>query len=407
MSEPAKNQADAPLYGILAEYDTPTELTQAAKKVRDAGYSRWDTYTPFPIHGIEKSMGIRFTVLPWFVAVAALVGFSTAVMLQWWTNAHDYPWLVSGKPFFSWPANVPIMFELTVLFSAFAALGGMLMLNNLPLLSHPLDLKERFRRATDDKFFLVIEARDPKFDAAVTRKLIDGTHPKFVEDVAEDRTTSAAIPKALVYVGLIAGVASLVPFAFFAKARSSTTDQTRLHVVWDMDFAPAYKAQSKNPLFADQRGMRLPPEGTVARGHLNEDDHLHLGKTKSGGWARTLPAGIKADQATMELGRVQFGIYCAPCHGQAGDGIGMVHKRAEALGGGWVPPSNLHQDYLRTMPAGELFNTITNGIRNMPGYGAQIDPDERWAIILYVRALQKARGANVAELNEAERASLK
>ena len=85
----------------------------------------------------------------------------------------------------------------------------------------------------------------------------------------------------------------------------------------------------------------------------------------------------------------------------------MVHKRAESLGGGWVPPTNLHQDYLRTMPAGQLVNTIKNGIRNMPAYGAQIEPEERWAIVLYVRALQKARSANVSDLSDAERAQLK
>src|SRR5690606_17478425 len=144
------SQAKAPLHGILAEYDTPTAVVKASKKVRDAGYTRWDTYTPFPIHGIEKAMGIKMTRLPWIVICAALLGLTTATVLQWWTNAVDYRWIVSGTPFWSWPANVPIMFELTVLFSAFATLGGMLFLNNLPLLAHPLDLKERFRRVSDD-----------------------------------------------------------------------------------------------------------------------------------------------------------------------------------------------------------------------------------------------------------------
>src|SRR5690606_22714994 len=250
-------QKSAPLHGILAEYDTPTAVVKASKKVRDAGYTKWDTFTPFPIHGIEKAMGIKMTILPWFVICAALVGLATAIVLQWWTNAVDYKWLISGKPFWSWPANVPIMFELTILFSAFATLGGMLVLNNLPLPSHPLDLKERFRRASDDKFFLLIESRDPRFDEAATRKLLEETAPVVLDEVHEDRTTSDMIPKALLYTLIVVASASLVPFAMFAKARSSKMEEGRMHVVWDMDFAPSYKTQGSNPLFADGRSMRI------------------------------------------------------------------------------------------------------------------------------------------------------
>ena len=400
-------QANAPLHGILAEYDTPTAVFKASRKVRDAGYTRWDTYTPYPIHGVEKAMGIRMTILPWFVIVFAILGMTTAVLLQWGTNAVNYPWIVSGKPFWSWPANVPIIFELTVLFSAFATLAGMLALNNLPLPSHPLDLKERFRRVTDDKFFLLIEARDPKFDEDAVRKLLEETAPVVLDDVKEDRTTSAVVPRPLIYAGIIAGVASLVPFAVFAQARSAKMDHGRLHVVWDMDFTPSYKAQADNALFDDQRAMRKPPAGTVAQGHLNDNDHLHLGNNAAGNWATTLPASMTADEATMKMGRAQFEIYCTPCHGFAGEGNGMVHQRAAALGQGWVPPTNLHQERIVNQPAGEIFNTITNGIRNMPPYGSQMDERERWAVVMYVRALQKSRTVGIDQLTDAERAQLK
>lgn len=406
-STAATSQASAPLHGILAEYDTPTAVVQASKKVRDAGYENWDTYTPFPIHGIDKAMGIKMTKLPWFVICAALTGLATAIVLQWWTNAVDYRWIISGKPFWSWPANVPIMFELTVLFSAFATLGGMLALNNLPLPSHPLDLKERFRRVSDDKFFLLIEARDPRFDEVATRKLLAETSPVVIDDVQEDRTTSDRLPKPLVYTLIVVACASLVPFAIFAQARNAKMEEGRRHLVWDMDFAPAYKAQSGNPLFKDGRSMRTPPQGTVAQGQLQADDHFYRGKTPGGDWALTLPEGVDADEETMELGKAQFGIYCAPCHGHDGEGNGMVNARASKLAQGWVPPTNLHEARLRTMPAGEIFNTITNGIRNMQPYGSQISPEERWAIILYVRALQKSSAAPSLQLSDADRAALK
>jgi mono/diheme cytochrome c family protein len=404
-SEQTSNSA-APLFGVLAEYDTPTALVKAARKVRDAGYRRWDTYTPFPIHGIEKDMGITMTKLPWFVLCMALLGMAAGTYFQFWTNAVDYRWLVSGKPFWSWPANIPIIFEMTILFSAFGALGGMLFLNNLPLPSHPLDLKERFRRVTDDKFFLVIEASDAKFDEKDTRALLEATTPVVLEDVPEDRVTSNVVPRALMYTLVILGVASLVPFALFAQARTAKSRQGRIHVVWDMDFTPAYKAQEANILFGDQRAMRTPPPGTVAQGHLEDDDHMFTGKVGDS-YATTLPAGITASEATMQIGKQQFGIYCAPCHGLGGEGNGMVNERASSLKQGWVPPSNLHQQYIKEQPAGQLFSTITNGIRNMPGYAAQVDPDERWAIVLYLRALQKSQAASSSELSDADRAQLK
>ena len=169
----ASEEQTAPLpqpCGILAEYDTAERLVRAAREVRDLGYRRFDTFTPYPVHGIDSAMGIRPTRLPWLVAAAGLVGCVTAVLLQWWTNAFDYPWIVSGKPFWSVPATIPITFELTVLFAAITAMVGMLVLNGLPHPSHPLDLKQRFSRVTDDRFFLFIEAVDRRFDPKLTEE---------------------------------------------------------------------------------------------------------------------------------------------------------------------------------------------------------------------------------------------
>jgi mono/diheme cytochrome c family protein len=397
----------APLHGLLAQYEDPASLKTAAKKVRDAGYRKWDTYTPFPVHGIERAMGIRMTGLPWIVLAAALTGLGTAIWLQWWTNAVDYPFLISGKPFWSIPANVPIYFELTVLFSAFAALGGMLLLNNLPHPSHPLDNKRLFDRSSDDRFYLYVEAADPKFDEEETRELIENTHPAAVEDVHEDRASSDRLPPALVYGLIIITVASLVPFAYFAKNRASTTGTTRIHAIGDMDWQVKFKAQQPNPLFANDMAMRAPEPGTVAMDQLDDDDHFYRGKM-NGGFALTFPDQVKIDDATMKRGKERFGIYCAPCHGLAGQGDGMVSQRAMALAEGtWVPPSNLTQEYLRMMPVGQIFNTVTHGIRNMPAYGPQIPPEDRWDIILYVRALQHQNSTPVSELTDAERAQLK
>ncbi len=402
-----ESASDAPLHGLLAEYDSPSALVAASKKVRDAGFEKWDTFTPFPIHGIDRAMGIKMTKLPWIVLGAAITGLTTAILMQWWMNAVDYKYIISGKPFWSIPASVPIYFELTVLFSAFAALGGMLALNNLPLPSHPLDLKERFAKVTDDKFFLLIQANDAKFDERETMGLLEDTHPTVLDVVHEDRTSSNKLPTALVYGLVILAVAAFVPYAFIAKARFAKSEKPKIHVVGDMDWQLKFQAQQPHPFFADGRQERPELPETVAVGQLRDDDHLYLGK-ENGTWARTFPSAIEPTTEAMARGQEKFGIYCAPCHGLSGDGDGPISARAQILAEGtWVPPTNVHQDYLRQMPVGELYNTVTHGVRNMAGYGQLIEPEDRWKIVMYLRALQRSRQTDVNDVPEADRASLK
>jgi len=175
---------DAPaLYGLLAEFADVRDLLRAAEAVRDAGYRRWDSFAPFAVHGINEAMGLRPSRLPWIVFGGGLAGTLAALALQWWTNAVDYPFLISGKPLFGLPAAIPVAFELTILFAAFAAFFGMFAANRLPELSHPLFARARFRRATTDRFFIVIEAADPRFDPVRTRELLEGLSPVAVEEV--------------------------------------------------------------------------------------------------------------------------------------------------------------------------------------------------------------------------------
>ena len=149
-------ESEQVLHAVVGEYATPDELLHACEQVRDAGFRDWDAITPFPIHGIEESMGVKKTILPWIVLGAALSGTTTALLLQWFTNAYDYPFVISGKPFFSLPANIPVTFELTVLFAALTGIFATLGRNMLPRHHHPLFNNERFARATDDKFFRIV-----------------------------------------------------------------------------------------------------------------------------------------------------------------------------------------------------------------------------------------------------------
>lgn len=178
--------ADKKLYGMLAEFDTPHDVYHACEAIRDEGFKHWDAHTPFPVHGLETAMGLRPSKVPWIVAAGALLGATLGITLQWWSMAVEYPSIIAGKPFFSWPAFVPVTFELTVLLSAFGAVFGMFGINKLPTFHHPLFTSDRFRAATDDKFFVSIEARDPLFDAKKLKKMFKQLGATHIEDVVEE-----------------------------------------------------------------------------------------------------------------------------------------------------------------------------------------------------------------------------
>ena len=171
---------------LLAEYDTVDGVLGAASKLRDAGYKQFDTHTPFPVHGMDRAMGLPDSRLGWIVLAMGATGLLTAIALITWANGISYPFILGGKPAISIPAYVPICFELTVLFSSFGAVFGMLGLNRLPQHHHPIFESDRFRSATDHKFFVSVECADPKFDPKSTRALLESAHPANIETL-EDR----------------------------------------------------------------------------------------------------------------------------------------------------------------------------------------------------------------------------
>ena len=213
------------------------------------------------------------------------------------------------------------------------------------------------------------------------------------------------LPRWLLFAVVILVVLSWVPLALIMRARVTSSPDPRIHVIPDMDNQPKFKPQERNPMFADRRAMRPPVAGTVPRGATIDSPALTTGKD-GGDWLEVSP--IKVDLALVRRGRQRYDIYCSPCHGLAGFGDGMVAKRAdELLEGTWTPPSSFHTDLVRGRPAGHLFNTISNGIRNMPAYGPQIPVEDRWAIVAYVRALQRSQNATVDDVPPDLRARLR
>jgi Protein of unknown function (DUF3341) len=171
------------IYAVMGEFDNPEDLVAGGRKIREMGYTRLDAMTPFPVHGIDAALGIPYSKLGWIVICCGLTGTATALLLQWWCGTINYPLVIGGKPLFDFTFSIPITFELTVLFSAFASLLGMLGLNGLPKLYHPSMNYRQAHRATDDKFLLVVEADDPKFDAEETAAHMKSVGAQTVEVV--------------------------------------------------------------------------------------------------------------------------------------------------------------------------------------------------------------------------------
>ncbi|MFN7947280.1 MAG: DUF3341 domain-containing protein [Blastocatellia bacterium] len=176
--------AEPKTWGVIAAFDTEEGIMEAARRVHQAGYTKFDTHTPYPVHGLERAMGLKRSILPRIIICGTVLGFITAVALQYWVGAIKQPVAIGNKPLFAIPFAVPIIFELSVLLTAFGAVFGMLALNGLPRLYHPIFNSARFKSATDDRFFISIESRDPLFNqdkAAAFLKEIGGQDVEVIE----------------------------------------------------------------------------------------------------------------------------------------------------------------------------------------------------------------------------------
>jgi hypothetical protein len=173
------------LYGLLAEFDDPQSLLDAARRAREEGYRRMEAYTPFPVEGLSKVIGVRRLWVPLIVLIGGMVGGLGGFFMQYYAAALHYPLNIGGRPPWSWPAFIPITFELTVLCAALSGALGMLAINGLPQPSHPVFNVEQFGLATQSRFFLCVEAADPKFDRKETRSFLESLHPREVLDVRD------------------------------------------------------------------------------------------------------------------------------------------------------------------------------------------------------------------------------
>lgn len=373
------------LYSYAALFDSPDAITHAAEKVTKEGYTKYDVNTPYPLHGMGKAMKLPPSKLGYVALVFGLSGTIGAVLTMWWMAAVNYPIVIGGKPLFSFPAYVPIMFEVTVLSAAIATVLTMLFFFfKLPNNSHPLHGTEYMEKVASDMYGINIQADDPKFDKDEVKKLFESLHavkimPIYWDEEELNYKHKILEPKFIVFLVAVAIVTSATTYFTFNKL---------LYMVpfnWMMD-QPKLSAQGQSPIFTDGFGMRTPVAGTVARGYM---PYQFAGQPDLAGAKLVNP--IPVSKESLALGKTKFDIYCSPCHGYNADG-------ASRLRGQFPNPPSLHSDKVRTWSDGRIFAVITEGQNIMPSYATQLSVDERWAVINYIRALQRALNAKESDV---------
>jgi mono/diheme cytochrome c family protein len=370
-------------YAVLGIFDTPNALMQAIPKARAAGLGTVEAYSPYPIHGIDEALGLRKSPLGGMVLVMGVLGAVTALGFQYWISAIDYPIITGGKAAGSWEAFVPIMFEITVLFATFTAgLGMLFLLNKLPFFGHPVLSSKAITGITRDRYALALEAEDESFDSAAAAQVLRSAGAVEVEVLpAPDRSPFLTSDFILRTLGGIFAACLVSGLAMFFVTKWLPL----LAPMKYMEDQPRLNAQKPSAFFKDGHGMQRPVAGTVARGHLPT-------ATGTQEAAAALANPLPRTKEVFAIGRKAFTIRCAVCHGAIGNGLGSL---TAAYGG---KPANLQAQQFRDYPDGKIYWTIVNGKNAMPSQAADLTETERWAVVQYVRALQRAQNAKDEDL---------
>ncbi|MBI5240792.1 MAG: DUF3341 domain-containing protein [Elusimicrobia bacterium] len=371
------------VFSVLGLFETPDALLAAVPRLKAKALGRLEAYTPYPVHGLEEAMGLRRSPLGGMVMVMGVLGTLTALLFQYWMNAVDYPLVTGGKDPSSWQAFVPIMFEVTVLFATFTAgLGMLLLLNKLPAFWHPFLDSEASKVATRDRFALAVEAEAGLLDAAAVSAALKAAGAASVETIPEPASARLVSINALLGLAAAGAAACVLAGAFmYWGIKLFPTLPPMSHMLAQ----PRLDAQMPSRFFRDSRGMRTPAEGAVARGGLpypfDKDDQ-----------ARGLANPLPRTEEVLRLGKKVFSNNCLICHGPLADGNPIL---TAAYGG---KPANLQSKKFLDYPEGEIYHTIMRGKNAMPRLGDGFTEDERWAVIHYLRALQRAQHAKDSDL---------
>ncbi|MCL6494157.1 MAG: DUF3341 domain-containing protein [Ignavibacterium sp.] len=369
------------LFGIAALFKTPDEIIRAAKKTVEAGYQKYDVHSPYPVHGIDRAMKLKPSKLGFITLVFGLTGSALALLLMYWTMSVDYPMIIGGKPFFALPAFIPVTFEVTVLLATLATVIGMItFFFRFPENDHPLHDTEYMKKVSRDHFGVVIEASDKHFDESKVREFLSSLHPISLEEIyySEKETYPVLEPKFVTFLVVVALVTSGVTYFSLNKLLYMQP------FTWMME-QPKLNPQQPSTLFADGFGMRTPVQGTVARGFI---PYPYMGQNNP---TEVLQNPFLPTKENLKLGEAKYLTFCSPCHGNFGDGDSRLR-------GQFPNPPSLHSSRAREFSDGMIYHIITNGQNIMPSYASQITREERWAIVNYIRVLQRAKNAKSSDL---------
>ncbi len=370
-------------YAVLGLFDTPDALMKAIPKARASKLGTVEAYTPYPIHGIDEALGLRRSPLGGMVLVMGTLGAITAFGFQYWISAIDYPIITGGKAASSWEAFIPIMFEVTVLFATFTSgLGMLFLLNKLPFFGHPVLSSKSIKGITRDRFALALEAEHDGFDSAAAAQTLREAGAVEVEVLpAPDRSPFLSSDFILRALGGIFVACLVSGFAMYMATKWFPLLAPMSH----MQEQPRLDAQEPSSFFKDGHGMQAPVAGTVARGHLPT-------ATGTQEAAAALVNPLPRTPAVFALGQKAYNTRCVVCHGALANGVGSL---TAAYGG---KPANLQAQQFRDYPDGKIYWAIVNGKNAMPAQAADLTEDQRWAVVHYVRALQRAQNAKDEDL---------
>jgi len=373
------------IYSYAALFDTPNDIIHAAKVVTEKGYTKFDVNTPYPVHGMDAAMKLPASKLGFVTLFAGLGGLVLALGMMGWMMGIDYPTVIGGKPFFPLPAFIPISFELTVLLGTLITVGALLFFFfKLPNNRHPLHDTNYMKNVSSDKYGLIIEAADPKFDVEQIKELFTSLHASTIEPIYydEEEVNFKAVIAEPKFLGFLAAVAIFVSLSVYLHLNKV------LYMVpfsW-MSEHESITPQESSDMFGNGSGMLTPVKGSVARDFIP-----YKFKNKPIEAGKLLVNPVIPSKENLAIGEEKFNIYCSPCHGYLAEGDSRMKES-------FPNPPSLHSEKVRNWSDGSIYHVIVEGQNVMPSYSYQLSRQERWAVINYLRVLQRSLNAKETDL---------